>query len=45
MPSKISHVLPLLAVLAFLGHIHYSKAAHPVRWEHHSSTASLARTR
>ena len=37
--------LPLLAGLAFLAHIHYSKVVRSARLDHHAFTATSARGR
>ena len=39
------HVLPLIAVLSFLAHIHYSKVARSMKWDRHVSMGAAARAR
>ena len=39
------HVLPLIAVLSFLAHIHYSKVARSMKWDHRVSVGAAVKTR
>ncbi len=34
------HSLPLIAALSFLAHVHYTKIAHSMKFEHHSFVAA-----